>query len=473
MVLGMHRSGTSVITRGLQVMGVALGDRLIPPVEGINAKGFWEDIDLCALNNQMLSALGSDWQDLASIEPSDVQALRKKGYFLSAVELLRRKVGDGPTFGFKDPRVAKLLPFWKEVFSHCQLDPSYVLALRHPLSVAKSLAKRDGFDAEKSYLLWLEHVIPSLSGSAGHKRVLIDYDRLMQSPDRELKRIAKCLDLEIDLGELRNYKTVFVDEGLRHTVYDLNDLWLDDACPPLAREIYSALLDVASDKTPIDDLALRDQIACWVGEFKRLKSHLALIGRISIQNANQAVAERDAQIVSRNQAVVERDRRVRRATLNRLCNIAWRSLALLFPRYVIECIHILRDMRFIAASGLFDRDWYLVRNPDVASANVSPLRHYLRRGAVEGRDPNPHFDSDWYLQRNADVAKAGVNPLVHYLRRGTLEGRKPNPDFDGHRTDDSNFAIMHARGTDPILYETRSLGRNSGTAVENTPSLNQ
>src|SRR4029077_19950349 len=118
------------------------------------------------------------------------EALRKKGYFLSAVELLLQKVGDGPTFGFKDPRVAKLLPFWKEVFGHCQLDASYVLALRHPLSVAKSLAKRDGFDAEKSYLLWLEHVIPSLSGSARDKRVLIDYDRLMQSPDRELKRIA-------------------------------------------------------------------------------------------------------------------------------------------------------------------------------------------------------------------------------------------------------------------------------------------
>ena len=507
-VLGMHRSGTSVITRGLKVMGVALGDRLMPPVEGINAKGFWEDIDLCALNNEVLSALGSDWHDLVSIEPSDVQTLRKKGHFPSAVQLLRQKVGSAPIFGFKDPRVAKLLPFWKEVFSHCQLDASYVLALRHPLSVAKSLARRDGFDAEKSYLLWLEHVIPSLSGSAGDKRVLVDYDRLMQSPDHELKRIAKCLDLEIDVRELRNYKTEFLDEELRHTVYDPNDLFLDDACPPLAREIYAALLDVASDKTRIDDLALRDQIARWVGEFKRLKSYLALADRISIRKAaaNQAVAERDAQVVYLK-AVVERDRQARRATLNQIQssrgrpslqhyyrlrdnlfpaikkiseakflgtlpepesprsaprqetprqvtdaqqhpadngdtrNIVRRSLALLFPRYVIEGIHLLRDMTLIAASGLFDRDWYLVQNPDVASAGVSPLRHYLRLGAVEGRDPNPHFDSDWYLKRNPDVAKAGVNPLIHYLRRGALEGRKPNPDFDGDRSGTPRVAV--------------------------------
>ncbi|MBC7193997.1 MAG: glycosyl transferase, partial [Marinobacter sp.] len=145
-VLGMHRSGTSAITRGLQVLGVGLGDRLIPPMEGINDKGFFEDIDLNALNNEILQALGSDWHYLSPIETSDVDALRKKGYFLRAVELLRQKVGDAPTFGFKDPRVAKLLPFWKDVFAHCKFDVGYILAVRHPLSVVKSLAKRDGFD---------------------------------------------------------------------------------------------------------------------------------------------------------------------------------------------------------------------------------------------------------------------------------------------------------------------------------------
>src|SRR5665647_3705297 len=56
-VLGMHRSGTSAVTRGLQVMGVGLGDRLMPGLEGNNAKGFWEDIDLNALNIEMMSSI--------------------------------------------------------------------------------------------------------------------------------------------------------------------------------------------------------------------------------------------------------------------------------------------------------------------------------------------------------------------------------------------------------------------------------
>ena len=58
-VLGMHRSGTSAITRGLQTLGVNLGSSLIPPDDN-NEKGFFEDIEINSFNNQLLSALGSD-----------------------------------------------------------------------------------------------------------------------------------------------------------------------------------------------------------------------------------------------------------------------------------------------------------------------------------------------------------------------------------------------------------------------------
>lgn len=220
-VLGMHRSGTSAITRALKVMGVELGDRMMPPVEGNNDKGFWEDIDLNALNIQMLDAIHHEWNHLTQIEEKDVEILRNEGYFLRAAELLRQKVGDVAIFGFKDPRVAKILPFWKEVFNHCQFNVNYVLAIRHPLSVVKSLAKRDGLEEEQSYLLWLGHVLTALVGSVGDKRVLVDYDRLMQSPDFAVARIASRMDMEIDPARLQRYKTEFLEQGLRHTVYEI------------------------------------------------------------------------------------------------------------------------------------------------------------------------------------------------------------------------------------------------------------
>ena len=102
----------------------------------------------------------------------------------------------------------------------------------------------------------------------------------------------------------------------------------------------------------------------------------------------------------------------------------WRwTITLQLPGYVMEGFRLVRDMRLIAASGLFDRDWYLAQNPDVAMAGVDPLRHYLRRGALEGRDPNPFFNTAYYLEANPDVAAANINPLVHFVKYGAAEGR--------------------------------------------------
>ena len=329
-VLGMHRSGTSAITRGLQVLGVDLGANLQPAMLNVNEKGFFEDNDIVSLNVEMIASIHSDWHHLAPIEMSQVEKLRNQGYHLRAVELLSQKAVSTAVFGFKDPRVAKLLPFWKEVFDLCQFNVNYVLALRHPLSVVKSLAKRDGMLAEQAYLLWLGHVIESLIGSADSKRMLVDYDRLMQSPDAELMRISKELGLEINPVELQSYKTQFLDQELRHTVYELNDLLLDNACPPIVREVYAALIDVASDKTTLDDKELQNKVACWADEFERLKSPLLLADRLyaqkmaamhalterdgQITNLNQALTERDGQITNLNQALIERDEQ--KASLN-------------------------------------------------------------------------------------------------------------------------------------------------------------
>jgi glycosyltransferase involved in cell wall biosynthesis len=81
-------------------------------------------------------------------------------------------------------------------------------------------------------------------------------------------------------------------------------------------------------------------------------------------------------------------------------------------------------------SGLFDADFYLARNPDVAASGVDPLVHYLSVGATEGRDPNPVFDTAHYLAGNPDVRGSGVNPLVHYITQGAADGRDAHPLFD-------------------------------------------
>jgi hypothetical protein len=108
----------------------------------------------------------------------------------------------------------------------------------------------------------------------------------------------------------------------------------------------------------------------------------------------------------------------------------------------------MRDIRLIESSDLFDKNWYLEKNPDVAQAKINPSLHYLYYGGFEGRDPVPDFSSTWYLYDNENVKKAGINPLVHYLKYGRKEGRKAIPPlFKLSRMYD------HCKQTKSIVFE--------------------
>lgn len=62
--LGMHRSGTSALTRCLNLLGLSVGpeDDLIPASEE-NVKGFWENVELKKLNDNILEAFDGEWMD--------------------------------------------------------------------------------------------------------------------------------------------------------------------------------------------------------------------------------------------------------------------------------------------------------------------------------------------------------------------------------------------------------------------------
>jgi len=78
----------------------------------------------------------------------------------------------------------------------------------------------------------------------------------------------------------------------------------------------------------------------------------------------------------------------------------------------------------IKESGLFDTKYYLFTYPDVRKIGLDPIRHYIKFGADEGRNPSKEFDTSYYLEANPDVREIGINPLAHYVLYGKNEGRK-------------------------------------------------
>jgi hypothetical protein len=82
----------------------------------------------------------------------------------------------------------------------------------------------------------------------------------------------------------------------------------------------------------------------------------------------------------------------------------------------------------IAASGLFDANYYLLNNPDVAEAGVDPLAHFCAVGWREDRFANPYFHPHWY--RRTHCLTPDAPPLEHYLAGGEAAGLRPCRYFD-------------------------------------------
>ncbi len=112
---------------------------------------------------------------------------------------------------------------------------------------------------------------------------------------------------------------------------------------------------------------------------------------------------------------------------------------------------------------LFDRNWYLAVNPDVAEAGIDPFTHYIEHGWREERSPNPFIDTAWYRSTYPDV-EAVPSTLLHYIEHGWREGRAPGPDFDGAAYLQANPDVAEA-GFEPLnhyLLHGRAEGRAPG-----------
>lgn len=83
------------------------------------------------------------------------------------------------------------------------------------------------------------------------------------------------------------------------------------------------------------------------------------------------------------------------------------------------------QLNTIKQSSYFDAEWYCQQYPDVTTSGIEPAEHYLKFGAIEGRNPSDKFDTLYYLCEYLDVAVSGQNPLLHYLRYGQHEERFP------------------------------------------------
>ncbi|BDQ38457.1 hypothetical protein SYK_28170 [Pseudodesulfovibrio nedwellii] len=223
---GMHRSGTSLLAKGLMTLGVHMGKDFIS-ADLDNVKGFYEDRYVVDLHKNFLQAIGADPNhgmtifgeiDLSKAPVTDA---------IKALEaFIHKRCEEEVMWGVKDPRLCLLLSIWLQTLDATDVQPLSVFSLRNPLDVALSLENRNGFTIEQGLLMWLEYVYSFACNVGTCPSLIVSYEKLLHDPSRELERVAEFIEVDFKsrTNNVEEYISIFVDSGLQHHRSSYGDL---------------------------------------------------------------------------------------------------------------------------------------------------------------------------------------------------------------------------------------------------------
>ncbi|MBZ9997326.1 glycosyltransferase [Mesorhizobium sp. BH1-1-4] len=195
MVLGMHRSGTSALTRAISLLGAELPKNMLG-ANPTNPAGHWEPLRLIELHDRMLAEAGSSWDDWRAFNLNDLGAPRLRFYKAEIARLIDEEYGTAPLFVLKEPRISRFVPLYAEILKRMHIDVHYVLTERNPLAVIASLEKRGRFTHGFSALLWLRHELEAEYATRGESRVFLSYESMIENWRSGMERMTSALQME-------------------------------------------------------------------------------------------------------------------------------------------------------------------------------------------------------------------------------------------------------------------------------------
>jgi hypothetical protein len=257
LVLGMHRSGTSLCSHILSALGVDMADDI--GVDVGNEMGHWERWEIAEFHDRIFSLFNRDyWGPFHDFilpvawwaDPRVAHIRREIAAFL------KKRMGDA-YFGFKDPRTVRLMPVWHQIFNELKLAPKLVLCLRNPAQIARSLKARDGLDPEIGEYRWLVHMIDFFRYASNFDFCTVQYEEWFNNPSANLGKLQKFLGLPWQQSEadLDLVLSGIIDSAARHDGSEHRE-----ASQPLVRTLYKLAGREGQD-------GARDRIASIVSQF--------------------------------------------------------------------------------------------------------------------------------------------------------------------------------------------------------------
>jgi len=247
-VIGMHRSGTSVATRLINLLGVSTAreDDLVPP-SADNPTGFWESSSLVLFNEKLLHAVGSELSCPVALDRGWERDPGLDDLYREARDVFQQAFPHRP-WVWKDPRNCLTLPFWLRALD---VTPVVMLIHRNPLEVAESYRARFGERKEYAFALWERYVRQALSALPALPVLVTSYDRLIGSPVEWCEHTSSFLARAgIRVEPVPEAEVLaFVDSGAQHVRFSRSDFDEDGAASEAQRMLFRTLeeLDGAHD----------------------------------------------------------------------------------------------------------------------------------------------------------------------------------------------------------------------------------
>lgn len=251
-VLGMARTGSSAVTRILNLLGVELGghERLLGAIEDVNEKGFYEHYEIMRLNTALLKRLGGSWREPPDLEPGWERDPALDDLRDRAAETLERDFAGAPLWGFKDPRTCLTLPFWRPLIGEAR----FVICHRNPLEIAASVERRDGLAQEVGLDLWRRYVCAAITETTGEPRLVISYERLCGAPLPTADQLASFIDRTAVANEraIRAEISAWVEAAMRHHASSLSQALAEPALSADDRSLLLLLELAATGREGLD-----------------------------------------------------------------------------------------------------------------------------------------------------------------------------------------------------------------------------
>ena len=192
-VCGLHHSGTSAVTRVINLLGADLAHDLLPADPG-NSRGYWESYAVLAIHNRLLQTVTASPDHAFDPTPLPVDWLatgvaREAKRQLSGV--IQREFANSRFFVVKDNRIWRLLSLWAGLLQDLGIAPIVVIPFRNPLESVATLAQRARIPLPKALFLYFCTYLETELASRAFPRVFVRYDHLLQDWHPFAKRLGQ------------------------------------------------------------------------------------------------------------------------------------------------------------------------------------------------------------------------------------------------------------------------------------------